>query len=343
MSSFLDCFKPLEAFEEEPAEWLVDGLIPKGQITTLASDGGVGKTTLWCDLIAAISSGNTCFLDTVDTEREPQRAMFLTTEDSVRKKLRRKIREAGADMGNIITPDYADDKAGLLRKLKFGSLEMNELIRYYRPALCVFDPLQGFVPPDLNMGSRNAMRDCLAPLITLGEETGCTFLIIAHTNKRKGAYGRDRIADSADLWDVSRSVLMAGYTAEHGIRYLSQEKSNYGELSPTRLFSIDGQGQLVPSGTSWKRDREFMSEAVTAVSAPAREDCKEWILKFLYDAGGFAASKKLEQSARDEGFSGQTLRRAKEELKADGAIRYRQSGFGNEKCWRVELARLMEN
>lgn len=31
-------------------------------------------------------------------------------------------------------------------------------------------------------------------------------MVICHTNKRKGAFGRDRIADSADLWDIARSV-----------------------------------------------------------------------------------------------------------------------------------------
>lgn len=43
-----------------------------------------------------------------------------------------------------------------------------------------------------NMGSRNEMRDCTAQLITIGEDIDITSLIVCHTNKRKGAYGRDR-------------------------------------------------------------------------------------------------------------------------------------------------------
>lgn len=46
--------------------------------------------------------------------------MFLTTEDSIRKKLRL----AGANMKNIITPDFAGDRSGLLHRLKFGSPEL---------------------------------------------------------------------------------------------------------------------------------------------------------------------------------------------------------------------------
>ena len=236
-------------------------------------------------------------------------------------------------MANIITPDFASDTSGRLRKLKFGSAEMEQFVRYYHPALCVFDPLQGFVPPDINMGSRNAMRDCMAPLITLGEETGTTFLVVCHTNKRKGAFGRDRIADSADLWDVSRSVLMMGYTEDKGVRYLSHEKSNYSELQETRLFSIDRSGIIHPEGTTWKRDREYMAEALNNVSAPKREDCKEWVLNTLDDAGGSIPSKDLEEKAKAEGYSFRTLRRAKDELKKDGEIKYYQTGSTTEKVW----------
>lgn len=202
----------------------IPGWLPEGQITLLAADGGIGKTTLWCHIIAALSSGSRCVLNPPDYTRPPAEVSFLTTEDSVKKKLARKLRLAGANMNNVYAPDFSSDKDSLLRALKFGSPEMERFVRDTMHKLYVFDPVQGFIPPSLNMGSRNAMRDCLAPLISLGEETGATFLIIAHTNKRKGASGRDRVADSADLWDISRSVLMAGYTDEQGVRYLSNEK-----------------------------------------------------------------------------------------------------------------------
>ena len=239
---FLSCFKTLNDFTEEEAKWLIPGWIPEGQITLLAADGGVGKTTVWCNVITALSNGTSSVLDPLGYQREPAKVAFLTTEDSVRKKLRRKLRKAGANLENIITPDFLADKDGVLRELKFGSAEMERFIRYFKPVLCIFDPVQGFVPPDINMGSRNAMRDCMAPLISLGEECGTTFLVICHTNKRKGASGRERIADSADLWDISRVVMMAGYTEDQGIRYLSNEKNNYAQLQETILFSIDDSG-----------------------------------------------------------------------------------------------------
>lgn len=180
------------------------------------------------------------------------------------------------------------------------------------------------------------MRDCMAPLIALGEETGCTFLVVCHTNKRKGAWGRDRIADSADLWDVSRSVLMAGYTEEQGVRYLSNEKNNYAELHETLLYSIDGDGQVHTEGASWKRDREFTQEAAENISAPKRDDCKAWILNKLDDAGGAMLTKDLEHDAQTAGYSTRTLRRAKDELKADGQVKYFQTGSTKDKVWHIQ-------
>ena len=333
---FLSCFKTLDAFEEEEATWLVPGWIPEGQITLMAADGGIGKTTLWCNLIAAISSGERCILDPPGYTRTAQKVAFLTTEDSVRKKLKKKLRLAGANMSNIITPDFLADKEGVLRGLKFGTSEMERFVKHFRPALCVFDPVQGFVPPDINMGSRNAMRDCMAPLISLGEETGTTFIVVCHTNKRPKASGRDRIADSADLWDVSRSVLMAGYTEDQGVRYLSNEKNNYTTLQETLLFTIDNSGQAHAEGTSWKRDREYAQEMATSVSAPKREDCKEWVLSALDDAGGSMPSKELEDSAKAAGYSFRTLRRAKDDLKTSGQIKYFQTGSPKEKVWHIQ-------
>lgn len=48
--------------EEKEVEWLVPGYIPKAHIAVLAGDGGTGKTTIWCGIVSALSSGNKVFL-----------------------------------------------------------------------------------------------------------------------------------------------------------------------------------------------------------------------------------------------------------------------------------------
>lgn len=339
---FLSSFHTLAEFAEEDVSWLVEGWLPEGQITLLAADGGTGKTTLWCNLIAALSSGKPCLLDPPGTERTPMRVAFFSTEDSVTKKLKRQLRESGANQDNVITLDFSSGGGTALRELKLGSDRLRELIAYFRPALCVFDPIQGFLPHGMNMGSRNEMRECMAPLIALGEEFGTTFLVVCHTNKRMGAADRSRLADSADLWDVARSVLMMGTTEEPGQRYLSNEKNNYADRQETLLLSFEAGGKLIKTGTTWKRDREFMQEATARRSAPQREECKAYILQKLEEAGNTLPSKELEQLVKQAGYSGSTLKRAKEELKESSAIQYKNKGNSTNKVWMVQRTEFSE-
>ena len=352
---FLSQFRTMDTVPEEEAQWLVPGYIPQGQITLLAADGGVGKTSFWCQLLAALSTGRRTLLEKVspkwdsdslsekadtpaetlsakqDTPHKERWGAFFSTEDSVRKKLKKKLRLAGAKMMNLIT---LESSSAALLELRLGSPELSDFIHSYRPALCVLDPIQGFLPHGVNMAARNEIRECLAPLMALGEQVGTAFLLVCHTNKRAGAWGRTRLADSADLWDAARSVLMMG-DAGDGRRYLSQEKNNYGPLQPTRLYTFSDSGLLVPAGLTQKRDREFQLQAQPS-AAPKREGCKEFLLQKLEENGGSLPAKELEELAREEGYTKTTVRHSKGELKDSGFLRFRQECVGREKRWRVE-------
>jgi len=327
----------MNSVEEENPEWLIQGHLPKYQISTMVGDGGSGKTTVWCALVAAISSGKRPFLlgapGGLDlTEYEPQRVLFFSAEDSYKYTLRRRLRKNGANLGNIKTIDIADER---FQNIKFDSLFLEQLIAKYKPALVVFDPVQAFVPPNIRMGDRNAMRSCLAPLIGHGEKYGCTFLIIVHTNKLAGAWGRNRMADSADMWDISRSVELIGETNEPGIRYISQEKSNYDMIKPTVLFSIADE-VVVYKGMADKKDRDFVTEKnYNTKQAPQREEAKEFILDFLKD--GEKEVSELDEMAQVVGISKATLKRGKADLKNEGRIKYRNSGQGKEKKFYISL------
>lgn len=85
-----------------------------------------------------------------------------------------------------------------------------------------------------------------------------TFIIVVHVNKQSGVYGRKRIADSSDIWDASRSVLMLGETQEKGVRYLTQEKSNYGKLEKTALYTLNDKGIPIFKTYTDKKDRDYV-------------------------------------------------------------------------------------
>ena len=319
--------KTLRDHDESPAQWVIPNWIPEGQITILASDGGVGKTTVWVDIVAKLSKGPPCILDPEDLQRQPLKVLFFSAEDSVKKKLRKKLREAGANLDNIAAPDFEDDTEGLLSKVNFGSKELEMLIAYSKPNLCIFDPIQGYIPRNMNMASRNEMRSCMEQLVQLGARYGTTFLLICHSNKRMHASGRDRLADSADLWDAARTVIMAGYTGDNGIRYLSVEKSNYSSVPETVLFGIDSNGQAVKKGTTWKHDKDFRHEGERYHVAPQRRDCKDMILSILQrEESNAIASKDLKWELELLGFSKTTVERSCNELRAEKKIEFRTVG-----------------
>lgn len=326
----------MEEVEEKTPEWLIAGYIPRYQITTLAGEGGAGKTTIWCDIAAAVSSGNPCFLEREIPEEfcksEPGKVLFFSSEDSFEYTLKGRLVKSGANLKNISSISLKDDR---FSEIKFNSNFLERLIEYHRPKLVIFDPIQSFVPADIQMGQRNAMRTCLNPLIGLGEKYGTTFLVIVHANKQSGVYGRKRIADSADIWDISRSVLMVGDTSEQGVRYISHEKSNYGMTGDSVLFSIEN-GVIHNKGFSKKKDREFVSEnTFVTQQQPQREEAKEFILEFLKD--GEKEVAELDAMGKAQSLSTNSMKNAKAELKRDGKIKYRSMGYGSEKKFYVSL------
>lgn len=143
----------MDSVEEKEPAWLIQDYIPLYQISSLAGDGGSGKTTIWCALAAAVSAGKVPFiLDDFPFEPfEPQRVMFFSAEDSFEYTLKRRLRKNGANLSNIYSIDIADDR---FQDVKFNSPFLEQLLDKYRPALCVFDPIQAFVPPDIRMGDR---------------------------------------------------------------------------------------------------------------------------------------------------------------------------------------------
>ena len=316
--------------EEKDAEWLVTGYVPLYQITSLAGDGGSGKTTVWCSLAADISSGKRTILEKFLPDGfgggVPQKVMFFSAEDSFEYTLKRRLRKNGAKLENIFSIDIADDR---FKDVKFNNPFLEQLLDKYRPELCIFDPIQAFVPPEIRMGDRNAMRNCLAPLIGYGEKYGVTFLIVEHANKQSGVWGRKRIADSADIWDISRSVIMAGETNEPGIRYLSHEKSNYGQTENTVLYTIEDE-VICFKGYTEKKDKDFVTEIdYNSRQKPQRDEAKEFILDFLRD--GEKEVSELDEMAAAMSISKNAIKNAKTDLKRDGMIKTWSVGYGQDK------------
>lgn len=320
----------LEDFEEREKEWLISGYIPKGAVTLLCSDGGIGKTTIWCDTLAAFTTGRTTIFDKAldipfktGTKRT---VMYFSKEDPTEEILKGKLREAGADQKKIRCFGLDDER---LSKIWYGSLLLEKLVEKYKPDIVVFDTLQAFLPDGVDMAKRKDMRDALNPLNALGAKFGTSFLMVMHTNKSANS-GRQRMADSSDIWDLGRSALMAGRTKEEGIMYLSHEKSNYGRLQKTILFSVTDSG-IEFKGTSKKKDRDYVAEGtISSAPSPRLDEAIDFILE---NVDGSIEVPELEKMAKAAGIAPHTLKDARAALKKEGKIGIRQGGFAEGKKW----------
>lgn len=289
-------------------EWLITNWIPKNTVAFIFADGGSGKSSVWCSLIADLSAGRQTILEDMPGDWKPKRCMLLSSEDDADYVIQPKLEENKANMDNIIILPLDSKK---LSEMKFGSKIFEGSIQRFKPDVIMIDPIQSFIG-DVNMSARNECRDSLNHLVQYGKRYQVTTIIMSHTNK-KDATGRNKMSDSSDFWDIARSVLSIGQTRNKTIRFIAHEKCNYGRLQNTVLFEIGGtNGIPIKRGTTPKSAAELSAESRDA-SAPKMDDCKDAILEYL-EAHGQSYTKDLDEYMKACGFAETTIRDAKTEL-----------------------------
>jgi hypothetical protein len=255
--------------------------------------------------------------------------MFFSGEDTIENVIKKKLRKQGANMKNIVSISISDKR---FDKIQFGSKFLGALIQKYRPALCIFDPLQSFIDRKIKMSDRNAMRQSMRSLIEWGELYGTTFLIVMHTNKLSNVWGRQRMADSADLWDIARCVWMVGDTDQDGVKYLSHEKSNYGRTGRTMLFRNDTGGPTF-QGWSDKKDRDYVQDLAKQRNKTQEgnrmNDAVDAILSTLAENPEGMPTSDLNDLLFEIGFGKMTVKNAKTDLKEAGLIKYFKKDFNS--------------
>jgi len=327
----------LEEIEEKEIKWLINKAIPKECITIISSDGGIGKTSLCCDIVAKLSKGEKTILEMTGTQYDNipfgtaiNSALYFSKEDPTDSILKPKLRAAGANISKIkcIGVDFPK-----INDIWYGSLYLEKLIEKYRPEIVVFDTLQSFLPDfiSVDMAKRRDIRDSLTPLNMLGAKYGTAFIIVSHTNKSNNA-GRNRIADSSDIWDIARSVYIAGKTRDNGIYYLSHEKSNYGALRRTILFSHTDDNRIKFEGLTGKKDEDFQSEGQMVYASPKKDEAKAFILEQLEESEKIEINE-IERIGKAAGISTSTLQEARSELVRDKIVVRKCEGYGPTKKW----------
>lgn len=297
--------------EKERVEWLVPGYIPKGTITIIGGDGGLGKTSLWCNIASAISNGTPCVLQENNDVLYPQgEVIYFSGEDDTARVLRDRLEQNGANLDNIKTLQMDDDA---FTSLSIGGALIEGIIEARRPMLVIFDPIQQFIK-NADMSKRNDMRHTMTSLSKLGKKYGTTFILVMHTNKRDkiGSF-RDKLSDSADLWDIARSVLALGRN-QNNENFITHEKSSYSIRQNAILYHIEN-GRIIRDSIETERMTyvELMGGKSKADKTDTRLQCKNVYLDLL-SSEKQSVKKDLEDRLHSMGYSKNMIRQVYNDL-----------------------------
>ncbi len=306
--------KSLAGIEEKDTEWIWPYRIPKGKITMFQGAPGSSKTTLICKIIACITTGEPFIGEDENPfeKRKPLNVLYQITEDDFADTIVKRLRIAGADMTRIFNIDESE------QPLTFNDPRLKQAIIEWNIDVVVFDPLVSYIGADTQMNMGNSARAIMNPLINLGQETGCTIIIAAHTSKMSSAEAINRLVGSIDFIGSARSVLTVGRNPNNEKqKALAHTKSNLAALESTILYHIDYEdGLIVFDGYSELTDDEVIApKQPKSKPSFALDEAKDFLLDFLKD--GYATTKEVHEAAEDAGIKKQTLNRARMDLKVN--------------------------
>ena len=311
----------------EETEWLVPDVLPRGEISLLGADGGTGKGIWQAQLIAYVTAGQTSGFFP-EPPAQTGRVLILAGEDDPGKVLKARLLAAGADMNRVLVLTADDYFAKTGQPLTLKDQALADFAAKAGPLLLIVDPLQSFLPSDVEMASRNQMRGALLPLRAIAAKQGCAVLIVMHSNKKQGVSGRARLADSSDIWDMARSVLMMGRAKNDGKIYLSHEKNSYARPQQTVLLHIDDvevegvkTARAVFDGYTDKKDADFIEERRVR-TAETRQDTRSAILNVLSESrlGSMPSNELRAAVLREVGCSDSTYNRVYSDLTKSSQI-----------------------
>src|SRR5690606_28095382 len=251
---FTPVVKPISEYESQEINWLWYPYIPKGGITILDGDPGVGKTYLSLALVAHIASGQPLpgEVDIKDGHqdigpRTPEKVLYMTAEADPGLTLRPRLELMGANLPNILICEGTLGSDGnTVEPLDFSTVEGVEtlaaLCEKYKPALIIIDPFVAFIGrADINKA--NEVRPVMTPLNLLARKYDVAILLIRHLTK--GA--RERIIyrgmGTIDIIAAARSSLLVAPDPDNPeIRIVFHQKHNLSRQGASLGYTITDRG-----------------------------------------------------------------------------------------------------
>jgi hypothetical protein len=310
----------LSDVEAEEVEWLWPGRIPRGKVSIIDGDPGLGKSTSLLSIAACVSRGlplpgGGAF--------GPASVVLLSAEDGLADTIRPRLDAAGADVSRIFA----------LRAVKSGNGEesfptidgnlgaIEEAVRRTKAARVGVDPLMAYLGGEVNSYRDHAVRRAIAPLAKMAEETGAAIVLIRHLTKGGGAASIYRGGGSIGIVGAARSALLVAKDPEdEERRIVASVKSNLSKPPASLAYRLETAPNGAPRLVWEEGDAGITADELLAAQAPAVESGRprDHAVAFLarYLSGGPRPADEVIRDGEAEGLSEKTLRRARATLGA---------------------------
>lgn len=310
--------------EPRRVEWLWDHRWPIGAVTIVAGIGGMGKSQIAIDKIAALSRG--------ELEGPPANTLLITAEDTAAEVVVPRLIVSNAVRERVTLLELGRDLS-LPRDLENGKLR--ELVEQSACKLLVLDPLMAFIDSNhIDTHKVSDVRHMLANITAIANARNVAVVAILHFHKGENSNIIHQFSGSAGFGDAARSAFVTGINPtwdgpdEGAPQVFLHVKSNWGRKQPPDKFHVEecllpstDPGDLRPIVTSrvaWDGpDSDIRVDEVFRKkrdSGPREERLAAQ--RFLEDilAKGPVPSKEVLDAASANAISLATLKRARQDL-----------------------------
>jgi hypothetical protein len=327
----------------EAVRWLWRQRVPRGKLTILDGDPGLGKSLITIDIAARVTRHAAMPDGTLPELEGPGGVVLLSAEDGLADTIRPRLEAAGADISRVVAlafvqdtqPGSEADPARVRRLPTLADLEaLREAITAVDAKVVIIDPLMAYLPGTTNAHRDQDVRQILAQLAALAEETGVALIVVRHLNKAAGGNPLYRGGGSIGIIGAARSGLLVAKDPDdetEARRVLVPTKSNLSAPAPALAYHLEpGEGEVVR--VVWDGPSEHTAAALLEASGPASERSALEEAAAVLDlvlADGPRPVKEVEAEAKAAGIKERTLDRAKKQL----GVKAHKDGFSGGWYW----------
>lgn len=327
----------LSDVEREEVQWLWHPYIPRGKLSLLVGNPGVGKSFLSAALTASITNG--WRLPGQDEPLDIAEVILLAAEDGPADTLRPRLEDMGAHEGlrhvMVLPPEENFSLLADMERLEHEIVER-------KPALVIIDPLTAYLGGKTDMYRDNEVRAALGPLVQLAAQHGTAILGVMHLTKGSRDVLLHKVLGSVGFTGLARSVLAVAPDPQNaGRKVMAPLKSNLAREGEARAFSIE-EGKFVWGLEAVDIDLETLFAPQQGNGGEKKDDERISqaidFLKSLLDSGQPIPTAKLFEAGKANGFTERMMKRAKGNI-----VGLRSRKLIDGWCWQVPKIGVVED